>query len=113
MIYTTSRKSRLRRSSGDMEDEFEGQPEPVQEHEDVDVPAHVEAKVTGKRPKTAFLAFAQVSASSFSKDQRPAIQEANPGLRIVEVTKIVGEKWKSLDPAEREVGGVLLSALFC
>jgi hypothetical protein len=47
------------------------------------------------RPASPFLLFA--------REKRPALQAANPGLRLPEIVKKIGEQWKALSPSERAV----------
>jgi len=46
-----------------------------------------------KRPLSAFILF--------SNEIRPSVREENPSSSVVEVAKIIGEKWKSLPESDK------------
>ena len=48
------------------------------------------------KPKRAMVAFMY-----FSIDQRPEVQKANPTLKIAEISKILGEKWRGMSAAQK------------
>ena len=48
------------------------------------------------KPKRAMVAF-----MFFSIDQRPEVQKANPTLKIAEISKILGEKWRGMSAAQK------------
>lgn len=54
----------------------------------------IEAKLPPKKPLPAFLAF--------SKEVRPTIVEQDPSLTFAEISSIIGEKWRDLDPAVKD-----------
>ena len=45
-------------------------------------------------PATAFF--------RYSKDVRPQVVKENPNVRVTEIAKIIGAKWRALPPAEKE-----------
>ena len=48
------------------------------------------------KPKRAMVAF-----MFFSIDQRPEVQKANPTLKIAEISKILGEKWRGMSTVQK------------
>ncbi|KAF2863831.1 hypothetical protein K470DRAFT_280083 [Piedraia hortae CBS 480.64] len=38
----------------------------------------------------------------FANEQRDKVREDNPGIKFGEVGKILGEKWKALEPKDKE-----------
>ncbi|KAL9609052.1 MAG: hypothetical protein Q9167_006150 [Letrouitia subvulpina] len=38
----------------------------------------------------------------FANDNREAVREENPGISFGQVGKVLGEKWKALNPKQRE-----------
>ena len=48
------------------------------------------------KPKRAMVAFMY-----FSIDQRPEVQKANPSLKIAEISKILGEKWRGMNDSQK------------
>lgn len=53
-----------------------------------------EATLPPKRPSGPFIQFTQ--------DVRDAIVAANPDKDLIEITKVIGEKWRSLTPEEKQ-----------
>lgn len=47
-----------------------------------------------KRPKSGYMFFAE--------KKRPEIKEAQPELKMIEISKVIGERWKSSVPATKE-----------
>ena len=47
-----------------------------------------------KRPKSAFMIY--------TMETRKAIQEANPGMSVTVIAKIIGERWRNLSPEEKQ-----------
>ena len=48
------------------------------------------------KPKRAMVAFMY-----FSIDQRPEVQKANPQLKIAEISKILGQKWRDMSDSQK------------
>jgi hypothetical protein len=47
-----------------------------------------------KRPKSGYMFFAE--------KKRPEIKEAQPELKMIEISKVIGERWKSAVPATKD-----------
>jgi len=68
---------------------------PTDEELDAEEEGSRKRKRTGpKRPRTAYV--------YFTIDQRPNVQADNPEMKFGEITKILGEEWKSLSENDRE-----------
>merc|ERR1711927_24544 len=48
------------------------------------------------KPKRAMVAF-----MFFSIEQRPAVQKANKGMGIAEISKVLGAKWRGMSDADK------------
>lgn len=57
--------------------------------------ANLTAKDFPKQPLNGYM--------SFAAQIRPQVQKENPGLKVSEVAKIIGEKYKNLPEAKKDV----------
>jgi len=53
-----------------------------------------------KKPLTAFMLFTNL--------RRPDVMKSNPGIKITEISTIIGKEWKELTQEEKDVSSLLL-----
>jgi high mobility group protein B1 len=65
------------------------------------VPKATEKKAK-KEPKVAGEKKAPNAYMRFTTAKRPQVNKENPGIKITEVSKVIGAMWAKLSPAEKE-----------